>query len=252
MLKVCWSLHISRPLRQCCGGGESEQNIPKSSFAVAIERLIKVAGLLLVVYLLMALLLGQNNTEYIVILSDGVTSNGQLTQHIKLRINRAHELWLASHRQAIVLAMSQGNPSQPFPLDKEGFQVYDSTSIAKALIQGGIPGQNILEEAMSLDTIGSAFFLRTMHTDPAQIRKIRVITNSWHMPRTKAMFTKVFNLPYRADCFYGAMFDVFKLFVFWNRTWPYSITFETVEDGLSGIELEKKRHEESKKLIGKI
>ena len=251
MLKVFWSLHISRPLRKCFGENDNNNTtITKPSF---IERILKGGCLLLVIYLLFALLLGHNNnTEYIVILSDGVTPEGQLPKHINLRIERANELWLASHEQAIVVAMSQGNPSQPFPLDKEGFPVYDATTIAKALIQRGIPGRFILEEAVSMDTEGNAFFLRTMHTDPAQIRKLRVITNNWHMPRTKAIFTKVFNLPYRADCFYGAMFDVLKIFVFWNKTWPYSITFETVEDGLPGSELVKKRQVESEQLIGKI
>ena len=197
------------------------------------------------------LLWGRSHTEYIVVLSDGVTADGQLPKHIKLRIDRANELWLASKKQAIVVAMSQGNPSQPFPLDKEGFPVYDATTIAKALIQLGIPGQSILEEGMSMDTEGNAFFLRIMHTDPAQVRKIRIITNNWHMPRARAIFTKVFNLPYRADCFYGAMFDVLKIFVFWNDTWPYSITFETVEDGLSGSELREKIQVEGEQLIGK-
>lgn len=40
-----------------------------------------------------------------------------------------------------------------------------------------------------------AYFLRTMHTDPNAWRELIVITNKWHMPRVKAIFTILFSLP---------------------------------------------------------
>jgi hypothetical protein len=36
-----------------------------------------------------------------------------------------------------------------------------------------------------------AYFLRTMHVDPSNVKKLVIITNKWHMPRTKAIFQKV-------------------------------------------------------------
>ena len=40
-----------------------------------------------------------------------------------------------------------------------------------------------------------AYYLRTTHTDPARLRKMVVVTNSWHMPRARAIFDYVFQLP---------------------------------------------------------
>jgi hypothetical protein len=40
-----------------------------------------------------------------------------------------------------------------------------------------------------------AYYLRTTHTDPARLRKLVIVTNSWHMPRARAIFEYVFQLP---------------------------------------------------------
>ena len=48
---------------------------------------------------------------------------------------------------------------------------------------------------MSLDTIGNAFFLRTIHTDVLGVRRLLLITNKWHMARAMAIFEAVFALP---------------------------------------------------------
>lgn len=40
-----------------------------------------------------------------------------------------------------------------------------------------------------------AYFLRTIHIQPGRIRRLYVVTNNWHMPRTKAIFSKIFSLP---------------------------------------------------------
>jgi hypothetical protein len=53
---------------------------------------------------------------------------------------------------------------------------------------------NVLEENVSLDTIGNAYHCRTMHTDPAGLRNLVVVTNAFHMPRTRAIFDAVFAL----------------------------------------------------------
>ena len=41
-----------------------------------------------------------------------------------------------------------------------------------------------------------AYFLRAVHMEPSGLRNMIVITNDWHMPRTKAIFNFVFGLPY--------------------------------------------------------
>ena len=59
----------------------------------------------------------------------------------------------------------------------------------------GVPLDHIFEEGFSLDTIGNAYFLRASHTDPAGWRKLVIITNQFHIERTRAIFEWVFSLP---------------------------------------------------------
>ena len=48
---------------------------------------------------------------------------------------------------------------------------------------------------MILNISLQAYFLRTVHIDPAGYSKLIVVTNEWHMDRTKALFNHVFSLP---------------------------------------------------------
>ena len=63
------------------------------------------------------------------------------------------------------------------------------------MLDRGIPASAILEESSSLETVGNAFFTRVQHTDVLGLRKLLVINNAWHMPRTKAVFDHVFSVP---------------------------------------------------------
>ena len=100
-----------------------------------------------------------------------------------------------------IITLSGGTPWKPPPEDKRGFPITEAAASAKFLASGltperlRVPYEDIMEEAFSLDTIGNAYFLRAMHTDPAGIRRLHVVTNQFHMPRTKAIFAWVFSLP---------------------------------------------------------
>eukprot|EP00607_Mallomonas_marina_P006209 CAMPEP_0182435154 /NCGR_PEP_ID=MMETSP1167-20130531/74045_1 /TAXON_ID=2988 /ORGANISM="Mallomonas Sp, Strain CCMP3275" /LENGTH=193 /DNA_ID=CAMNT_0024625877 /DNA_START=253 /DNA_END=834 /DNA_ORIENTATION=- len=96
---------------------------------------------------------------------------------------------------ATIITLSGGTPHKPNPVDSNGFPILEATAAAKALIAMDINPSAILEEAFSLDTIGNAYFLRTVHIHPGRFTKMYVITNTWHMERTQAMFNTVFHLP---------------------------------------------------------
>eukprot|EP01035_Chromulina_nebulosa_P019361 gene19361-25227_t len=82
----------------------------------------------------------------------------------------------------------RGTTHKPNPLDGKGFPITEATAAAKELISMGIPTDNIKEELFSLDTIGNAFFTKYIHIDPLGYEKLHVITNDWHMDRTKDIF----------------------------------------------------------------
>jgi uncharacterized SAM-binding protein YcdF (DUF218 family) len=105
-----------------------------------------------------------------------------------------------------------GTTHKPSPMDSAEHAIKESTAAARfllevrltpawrssiqMLVQRGVPAEYILEEGYSLDSIGNAYFLRTIHTDPAQLHSLTIVTNEFHMPRTKAIFEFVFSLPY--------------------------------------------------------
>ncbi|KAL7559295.1 hypothetical protein ACA910_001378 [Epithemia clementina (nom. ined.)] len=92
-----------------------------------------------------------------------------------------------------VLCLSAGTAHVPQLLAKDGLPVWESTSSASYL-QNEHGLSNLFVETTSYDTIGNAFFSRTTHTDVNGWRNLLIITNEFHMARTKAIFDWIFLL----------------------------------------------------------
>ena len=58
-----------------------------------------------------------------------------------------------------------GTPHKPCPHDAAGFERHESSDNARFLIGAGVPTSHLLEETASLETVGNAYFTRTLHTD---------------------------------------------------------------------------------------
>ena len=52
-------------------------------------------------------------------------------------------------------------------------------------IKKGVPESSILEEDFSLETVGELIFCKVGIIDPRQFKNITIITNDWHLNRTK-------------------------------------------------------------------
>jgi uncharacterized SAM-binding protein YcdF (DUF218 family) len=138
----------------------------------------------------------RRNRVGIVVLGGGLLKDGQVPPHVTLRLKKAVELYNAikatSQDFPFIITLSGGTPHKPNPVDQDGFPYKESTSGALDLIAMGIPPDHILEEAFTLDTFGNAYWLRQIHILPTRINRMLVITNNWHMERTKALFDMVF------------------------------------------------------------
>ncbi len=146
--------------------------------------------------------------DAILIPGGGVREGGALPSWVRSRLDLACEI----HQGERIIALSAGTPHRPPPLD-EGFPIFESTAAARYLISKGVPAARILVEASSYDTIGNAYFARAIHTDPAGLRNLAVVTSRFHMARARRAFEWIFGLP--------------PLEV------PYRLTFfETVDEGL--------------------
>lgn len=138
----------------------------------------------------------KTNRVGIIVLGGGLLKDGRVPPHVTLRLQKAVELYnsikLTSKDYPFIITLSGGTPHKPNPVDLEGFPYKESTSGALDLIAMGIPPDHILEEAFTLDTFGNAYWLRQIHILPTRINRMLVITNNWHMKRTKAIFDMVF------------------------------------------------------------
>jgi hypothetical protein len=93
------------------------------------------------------------------------------------------------------ILLSGGTVHKPPPVNADGFPLFESSELAKHLVNAGINSNRILTEISSYDTIGNAHFARLLFTEPLQLKNLLIVTSEFHMPRTKAIFEWVFHLP---------------------------------------------------------
>jgi DUF218 domain len=139
--------------------------------------------------------------EAVIVPGGGVRADGKLPPWVENRFGRALEIAAG----APIIALSAGTVHRPPPLDAAGRPIFESVAGAAYLRQSGYAPDRILIEAASWDTIGNAYFCRTVHTDPAGFRRLAVVTSAFHMPRTREIFRWVFALP-PADAAYHLTF----------------------------------------------
>lgn len=135
----------------------------------------------------------------IVVPGGGLTAEGLPAPWVRPRLQAAARIYgerRERHEPAVVVSLSAGTPHKPMPVDaRSGFQVYEAEASARLLIRElGVRPEDVFEEDWSLDTVGNAYMLRAMHTEVAGWRDLCVVTNEFHMPRTRAIFEKVFAL----------------------------------------------------------
>lgn len=77
-----------------------------------------------------------------------------------------------------------------------------------------------------------AYFLRTIHTDPGKIKTLFIITNTWHMDRTTAIFNHVFGLPLQRS--HQSLFPFFRQSTTLSSpsSHGYTLQFRPVQEGL--------------------
>jgi len=88
--------------------------------------------------------------------------------------------------------LSAATPHLPPPIDSKGFPVRECEAGARYLLARGVPPERVRMEAISLDTVGNAWFAKLLHVDPAGWRRLLVVTSEFHMPRTRTIFETVF------------------------------------------------------------
>lgn len=105
--------------------------------------------------------------------------------HVLARLERAVQIFrMAPNPKPYIITTAWGTPHKPCPHDAAGFERHEAQDNARWLINQGVPPESLLEESVSLETVGNAFFTRVLHTDVRSLRRLAIINNRFHMPRT--------------------------------------------------------------------
>eukprot|EP00980_Cylindrotheca_fusiformis_P020701 scaffold7738_cov133-Cylindrotheca_fusiformis.AAC.10 len=99
---------------------------------------------------------------------------------------------LSRNNSLPILCLSAGTAHLPQLLSADGLPIWESTACAAYLAMNHGIAENVYVETTSYDTIGNAFYARTSHTDINGWRNLLVVTNEFHMERTKAIFDWIF------------------------------------------------------------
>lgn len=166
--------------------------------------------------------------DAIVVPGSGLRPDGTVPPWVENRLERALEL---SGTSAPVILLSAGTVHKPPPLDASGRPVFEALAAAEWFLSHGFDACRILVETASWDTVGNAYFLRVIHTDPRGWRRLLVISSEFHLPRIKALFSWVFGLAPVAP--------------------PYQLNFEAVPDvGMTDAVRDARRMKEASSLQG--
>jgi vancomycin permeability regulator SanA len=127
------------------------------------------------------------NLSAIIILGPGQLPDGTMFPMGKSRIDVAHQKFLNAGSQPYII-LSGGRKSHPA----------SEASAMRDFIQTHYPDMldKLLLEELSMDTLQNAFFTKVIHIDPLEIKQLTIVTNSYHMPRAKQIFTHLFNDSY--------------------------------------------------------
>jgi hypothetical protein len=128
--------------------------------------------------------------DAILVPGGGLRPDGSPTEWVRHRLDHA----VRRRTREPIIALSAGTTHKAPPLDRDGFPVFESVAAAQYLADRGVPPDSILFETSSYDTIGNAYFARTIHTDPRGLHRLLIITSEFHLSRVRAIFEWVFSL----------------------------------------------------------
>mmetsp|Transcript_14023 Transcript_14023/g.41261 ORF Transcript_14023/g.41261 Transcript_14023/m.41261 type:complete len:280 (+) Transcript_14023:26-865(+) len=148
--------------------------------------------------------------DAVVVPGGGITPEGDATVWVRARLDKALELFETNPNAYFVL-LSRGTPHKPPPMDMDNRPIDEAYVSAEYMRERGVPSERLLQDTWSLDTIGNALFLRLMHLEPRKLKRVAVITNTFHMNRVRAIFEWVLHAPptgVKFKCTYISVPDV--------------------------------------------
>ena len=130
------------------------------------------------------------NLSAILILGPGQLPDGSMAPWGETRIDVAYKRFLTLEHQPYVIL--SGGRKSCFASEASSMRDYIQKQYPEML-------KVLLLEELSTDTLQNAFFTKVIHIDPLEIKQLTIVTHSFHMPRTKQIFTHLFNDTYHLE-----------------------------------------------------
>jgi hypothetical protein len=136
------------------------------------------------------------DVDAIIVLGGGLWESKEIPPWAERRLDGAALLRAAHPPGPSILICGGGSPHGLPVLDEStGQVVHEGTAYAEYLMdRWDVPASCILKESSSYDTIGNGYFSAMIHAVPAGWKRVAVVTSDFHMPRSRAIFEKVYGL----------------------------------------------------------
>lgn len=132
----------------------------------------------------------KKSNEVIVVLGGGLTTNDTLPPHVRARLKTALKLMRKKNIPRIICAGWYGFTLSHIP------RISEAHVMKIFLRQHGVPSNAILCEEQSKDTIGNAFFVKTLFLNRFKWNNVTVVTSRFHAKRTRYIFQHVLGNDY--------------------------------------------------------
>lgn len=128
--------------------------------------------------------------DAVIVLGAGVADNGSITPLSKTRMDKALSLYRDKKVKMLVLTGGFTNSN---------VRKSEAESMRDYALQEGVPESDIIVENMAGNTAGNAYYTKTKILEPNDWNRNIVVTNDFHLVRSRLIFSKVLGEKYITD-----------------------------------------------------
>ncbi len=143
-------------------------------------------------------------TDAIVVFGGGIRPDGSLEENSLVRVRKAVQLWMYKRGPVIVMSGAWSASLLEPPARTE------ADAMAEYAVQLGCPNECVLKEGHSKETIGNAYFVKTLFVIPNHWHDLNIVAADYHLPRVRSICQQVFGPEYGLT-FTGALLPMTPL-----------------------------------------